>query len=293
MEGGYGGGYAAPRPEWPGANPGKFNDRLHGGNSQRRDVPTEVRDGSDIGLARNGFAKYFTDPGGLACDQGRKRIAPADSDVFAWRPSRRSLEHPGAQHREKTEGLRVVEGKPESKVYTMREKKHIRCHESKEEHGDLPRGNKIVYRDNGMRASDQPAREVDLIHEISRKARNPDLHSQRNGIGCRSLGDKAYRHPEYESGFHAVGQLVVGSGFHRGMHKKTEARNSTSICLNIDTSKAPLKSYEEKQREKMVSDAAGEVEELTRNWERSTLLDCDEAGYEDMDSDDEGRPQPA
>lgn len=285
-------GMEAPRPEWPGAVSGKFNDKLHGGNSQKRDVPTEVRDGAEIGLARNGFSKYFSDTRGLVRDTGKKSIPPRDSDVFAWRPSRRSLAAPGSDHLEKPEGLRVVE-EPERKVYTMRERKHIRCHESKEEYGDLPRGQKIVIRENGLRAHDQPAREVDLIHEMSRKVRPLDLYSQRNGVQCRTLGDKPYRHPEYESGFHAAGNLVVGCGFHRGMHKRTEPRNSTSISLNIDMNKPPLKSYEEKQHEKMIADSAEEVAELTRNWEKSTLLDCEEAGYVDIDSDDEAQPQAA
>lgn len=283
-------GMEAPRQEWPGATSSKFTDKLHGGNSQKREVPSEVRDGADIGLARNGFAKYFGDARGLDRDSGKKSIRVPDSDVFAWRPSRRSLDHPGEGHLEKPEGLRVV-AEPERKVYTMRERKHIRCHESKEEYGDLPRGNKIVFRDNGLRASDQPAREVDLIHEMSRKVRPLDLYSQRNGIQCRSMGDKPYRHPEYENGFHKAGNLVIGCGFHRGMHARTEARNSTSISLNIDMNKPPLKSYQEKQREKMLAEDADEVAELTRNWEKSTLLDCDEAGYVDIDSEDEAQPQ--
>mmetsp|Transcript_35660 Transcript_35660/g.91686 ORF Transcript_35660/g.91686 Transcript_35660/m.91686 type:complete len:256 (-) Transcript_35660:87-854(-) len=252
-----------------------------------------VRDGAMHGLARNGFGGYFTDHAGLVRDQGKKRIEPRDSDVFAWKPSRRSLAQPGHEHHEKPEGTRIVE-QPQRKVYSVRERRHIRQVESKEEIGDFPSGKNIVYRDNGLRAHDQPAREVDLIHEISRKNRPLDLISQRNGIHCRSLGDKPYRHPEYESGFHAAGEMIIGSSFARGSFKKTEARNATSVQLVIDPNKPPVKSYEEKLRERQAMEARGEVAELTRTWEADTLKDCEEAAYVDMDSDDEvGEPQAA
>eukprot|EP00435_Cladocopium_sp_Y103_P065193 s832_g27.t1 len=103
-------------------------------------------------------------------------------------------------------------------------------------------------RDNGIRAADQPAREVDVTVEMQRKARNHELDSKRNGIGCRSLGDKNYRHPEYMSRFFHSGELIVGSG-------------------------PPAKTYMEKQRERAMQEAEAEVENLTLRWEADTLKD--------------------
>lgn len=163
--------------------------------------------------------------------------------------------------------------------------------ESKEEYHDRLVGPRTTFRDNGLRAADQPAREVDISTEMNRKARTLDLRSQRNGIGCKSLGDKAYRHPEYDSGFHSAGNLVVGSSFIRGHFKKTEPRNSTSVQLVTDGSRRSVKSYEEKMREAHLMEAQREVQQLTRDWESHTLKDCEEAKWEDASDDEDGAAQ--
>ena len=41
----------------------------------------------------------------------------------------------------------------------------------------------------------------------------------------------------------------MGSSFHRGMHAKTEPRNSNSIHFELEH-RLPMKTYMEKQREK-------------------------------------------
>jgi len=277
----------APMPEWPGAVSGKFTDKLHGRDNQKRQVVSFSRDGADHGLARNGFASYFNDPSGLLPSEGRRPVPHAGgSEVCNWKPSKRSLSEPGQLHNEKPEGRRFVDDAPKQ-VFTIREKRHIRQVESKEEYGDRQIGPSSVMRDNGLRACDQPAREVDISNEMARKVRPLDLLTQRNGIECRAHGDKPYRHPEYERGFHKAGSLVVGSSFHRGHYKKTEPRNSTTIHLVMDNTKKQLKSYEEKFREQMVSEAQQEVQALTRSWETSALKDCQEAKFADIDSDDE------
>jgi len=181
-----------------------------------------------------------------------------------------------------------------TKVYSMPERRHVRQVESKEEHGDLSQAKKTVIREyNCLRAADQPAREVDISNEMARKVRTLHLEDQRNGIACRAPGDKNYRHPEYCAKFHHAGNLIVGAGFHRGMHKKTEPRNSTSIQLVIDSDRKPPKSYREKMMEKQAFEAQEEVEELTRNWETGTLKECDEKYAEPIDSDDEAPAEAA
>lgn len=281
-------GMEGPAPEWPGAVSGKFADPLHGRELCRRQVATMVKEGAPHGLARNGFARYFTDTSGLLPDEGKMQVlVKPGGEVLAWRPSRRSLSEPGSHHYEKPEGRRLVEEQPRQLRGTA-ERRHLRPAESKEaqECRDRPTGVRIVHRENGLRALDQPAREVDVSAEMARKARALDLCTQRNGVGCRSLGDKAYRQPEYETGFHAAGSLIVGSSFMRGNFKKTEPRNSTSVVLVLDTDKKHVQSYEEKFHERQVQEAQSEVQYLT-GWEVSTLKDCDEARYQDVDSDDD------
>jgi len=281
-------GMQAPTAEWHGAVSGKFTDKLHGREACRRQVDAPAKHGADHSLSRNGFGAYFTDTAGLHGNEGRRLVPHLQaSQVYDWKPSRRALSEPGAAHYEKPEGRRIPEGLPNQVVYTMREKRHLRQVESKEEYHDRPVGPRTVVRDNGLRAADQPASEVDISTEMTRKARILDLRSQRNGINCKSLGDKPYRHPEYEKGFHVGGSLIVGSSFTRGHFKKTEPRNSTSVQLVMDGPKKSTKSYEEKMREKQLQEAQAEVLHLTRSWEVDALKDCEEAGYEDPDSDDE------
>jgi len=278
----------APVPEWPGAVSRKFGDAITGNLASRRVVETGCRNGVEHGLARNGFARYFTDTDGLNPTQGKRTFEARNGEVCDWRPSRRSLSEPGCGHYEKNEGRRVVE-QPVRKIVPLREKRHIRQAASKEEFSDRPLGPRTVVRENGLRAVDQPAREVDISTEFARKGRVSDLVNQRNGFGCRALGDKSYRHPDYENNFHHVGGLIVGSTFMRGTFKKTESRSNSSVPLAVvDGDRRPAKSYEEAQRERQLFDAQAEVVALTREWEAGTLKECD-AKYEELsDSEDEG-----
>ena len=43
------------------------------------------------------------------------------------------------------------------------------------------------------------------------KARMYGLEQQRNGVGVSSLGDKAYKYPEYQNSFYKDGGLIPGS----------------------------------------------------------------------------------
>lgn len=281
-------GMQAPAPEWPVAVSGKFTDKLHGRELGRRPVDAFAKHGAEHGLARNGFGSYFADTGGLAPTQGLRAVPHLDGgEVHAWRPSKRTLTEPGALHYERAEGRRLPERVPSQKVFTICEKRHLRQVESKEEISDRPVGPKNVFRENGLRARDQPAREVDISTEMARKVRPLDLESQRNNIGCRALGDKNYRHPEYDAGFHAAGGLIIGSTGVRGHFKKTEPRNAASVHLVLDNTKRSVKSYEEKYREQQLSEAQAEVEQLTRSWEAGALRECAEAAYQDLDSEDE------
>lgn len=283
-----------PGPEWPGALPAKFSDPITGRNLQRRAVDTLCRDGPPDSVSQQGFGAYFQDHRGLIPEKSKKILFQRPSDEYQWRPTKRSLSMPGADHHEAPHGLKAVESAPPH-VFSIREKQHLRQVSSKEEHGDRPIGPKTVYRENGFRADEQIAQELDLSNEMQRKERIQHLGKQRNGLDCRSLGDKAYRHPDYESNFHHVGGLVVGSTFHRGSFKKTEARNATSIKLSVGT-KRTVRSYEDKQRERELKEEMTEVSNLTKEithqgavmpcWEKDLKLFAS-ANYEELDSDDE------
>mmetsp|Transcript_88661 Transcript_88661/g.264490 ORF Transcript_88661/g.264490 Transcript_88661/m.264490 type:complete len:299 (+) Transcript_88661:67-963(+) len=288
----------APVGEWPGATSGRFVNSFTGKPAGRRIVETGARNGAEHGIAQRGFAGYFSDTAGLIPTQGKRcdGLGPRGSEDLEWKPARRCLSEPGCQHPERPEGRRIVDKAPPRKVVSLREKRHIRQVSSREEIGDLPCGPKTVVRENGLRALDQPAREVDLCAELQRKGRPTDLYSQRNGLGCRALGDKAFRHPEYDRGFYQAGGLVAGSTFLRGTHKKTEPRNGATVALVLNETRRPLKSYAESQRELRLQEEQAEVQALTRSWEASqaqTFKEID-PDYEALsDSEDEGQEQEA
>lgn len=281
-----------PRPEWPGAVSAKFCDSISAKPLGRQRIQTNVRNGSEISLARQGFGSYFTDTMGLIPSESKRIVGEKPSDVFEWRPCKRPLSQPGADHYTKPEGRRPVDVPP-GKPLAIRERRHLRQVESKEEYLDRPVGAKTVIRDHGRRAADEHAKEVDLSYEMQRKVVHYDLGKARNGIGCVALGDKAYRHPEYESTFFKAGGLVVGSTFQRGNFPKSAVRNSSSVQLVLmNGKKGPVKSFKEKEAEQQANDARNEVKELTLKWETATLKDCD-AAWENPDSDDEvASPEP-
>jgi len=241
-----------------------FTDRLTGKPAARRIIATDCRHGDDTSLTRQGFGRYFTDQEGLRPAESKRMIPQPQSDVHKWRPARRTLSEPGAMHFEKREGLKKVEPPP-PKVFSIRERRHLRQVASKEEHDDRPVGPKTVYRGNGYRAADQVAQETDIQNEMQRKQRPLDLLSQRNGIYAKSLGDKPYRHPEYENRFHHAGGLIIGSTGIRGNFPKNEARNATSIKID-DAPRKKVLCYEDRQKEKELRDAHNEVANLTKSF---------------------------
>merc|ERR1719329_1380066 len=120
------------------------------------------------------MGSYFADTNGLVTNEGKRLFHCPATEVHEWRPSRRSLAQPGGGLGEKAEGRRIVE-QPLGKTTAIRERRHIRQTSSLEEYGDRPYGPKVVCRDNGLRAADQPAREVDIGGEMARKNRPLDL----------------------------------------------------------------------------------------------------------------------
>merc|ERR1712014_361531 len=103
----------------------------------------------------------------------------------------------------------------------------------------------------------------------------------------------AYKHPEYSGDFYKIGELVVGSGFQRGHYKKTLPRNATSVQLVEVQRKPGAKTFEQRQQELEAYETRTEVEELTRNWEKSVLKTTQAANYQEpSDSEDEATPAP-
>jgi len=284
------------QPEWTGQFSSKFCERGTGKPSSKRIVETHIRNGNDASLAQNGFGQYASDLRGLVNSESKKIMPSVGSQVFDWRPSKRPLSQPGGDHFVKPEGRRNQDGVGEApgKALAIRERRHIRQVESKEEHGDRPVGPQAVLRPNGLRAAEQPAREVDLSYEMQRKVPHYSMREARNGIGCKAHGDKAYKHPEYSDRFYQMGNLVVGAGFHRGGFKRTEPRNATSVVLAEVQRKEGAKTFDEKQADMLAYEARAEVEELTMKWERHVLKTTATAQYEEpSDSEDEASGAPA
>lgn len=271
--------------DWAGSTSQKYFDRNTNRVMCRKIVPTGNRNGDPSSLARQGLGGFAADTSGLIQNEGKRYIDVPGSEVYLWKPSKRSLEHPGTHHFAKPEGRRTIERKV-VQVKSIPEKLHIRQVESKQEIGDLPRGTAQVYRANGFRAVDQQAQETDISGLMQGKSRKCDhLLAQRNGMGCKSLGDKPYKHPEYQTNFFQAGEFAVGSSFVRGHHKKTEARNSTNwqqFAGADSDQKRQVITYEEKQRRAQGIEAQQEVADLTALWERGTLKECDPK-YEDLE----------
>jgi hypothetical protein len=270
---------------------GQFSAKFTEGTSAyprgKKCVETNIRNGDATGLARNGFGQYYTDTQGLIGCESKKVSPIPGSDVMQWKPSKRSLAAPGTDHYIKPEGRRGTEPAP-GRAVNIREKRHIRQVESKEEVTDRPVGPMTVYRENGLRAAEQPAREVDITLEMQRKVPIRSVLEMRNGIGVAVHGDKGYRHPEYSNRFHQMGELVIGSSFSRGHYKKTLPRNATSVQLVEVQRKEGAMTFEERQQRDEMVEAQTEVKELTRNWERSVLKTTEAAKYDEpSDSEDE------
>lgn len=250
-------------------------------------VETNIRNGGETSLARQGFGAYASDVRGLIGQESKKILQFPGSQVFEWKSSKRSLSQPGAEHFVKPEGRAATEPAP-GKALAIKEKRHIRQVESKEEHSDRPVGPRTIVRPNGLRAADQPAREVDITYEMQRKVPHYSLHEMRSGIDCKAYGDKPYKHPEYSDRFFKMGHLVVGSGFTRGHYKKTEPRNAISVQLAEVVRKEGAMTFDERQAAMAAYEARSEVEELTKNWERSVLKTTPAAAYDEpSDSENE------
>lgn len=275
-------------PEWAGQHSAKFTNSHSIHPRGKKTVETNIRNGDETGLARNGFGQYFCDTRGLIGSESKKIVSVPPSDVMHWRPSKRTIDHPGTDHHVKPEGRRLVETAP-GKALGIREKRHVRQVESKEEVTDRPVGPQTVYRENGLRAAEQPAREVDISLEMQRKVAIHNVLDRRNGIGVKVQGDKGYKHPEFSDRFFQTGEIIVGSSFHRGHYKKTLPRNATCVQLAQVQRKEGAMTFEERTQMMQAYEARTEVEELTRNWEKDVLNICAAAKYDEpSDSEDEG-----
>jgi len=289
MEAGGEAGAVNGHPAWPGSASSKWMDRSTGCVRGLRAVPSKARDGDGRNLTSLGLGGFFEHRDEAGVRTSRRHLPTHPSETYEWTPMRRHLEEPGSRHPpERRGGIRQVAffgGLPKP----FPEKRHVRQVESKHEFGDVPQGISMVYRDNGLRAGDQPAKEVDLSHEMARKRVLRRLPPRRNDIGCASLGDKAYKHPEYSVGFHQAEGHTVGSTFLRGSVSRSQKRNAAtwqSVGAEISGTRTGTL-YKDARRERLKEEATLSVEALT-GWAGQTLKECG-IPYEEPDDSDAER----
>lgn len=113
-----------------------------------------------------------------------------------------------ARKEPKTESVKMINFEPIPKKDAP-ERRHLRdAHDSLlgPTH-DNPKQGLLPF----AQANKKSAKEYKQETVMTQKKRIMDLYDQRNGLALQSLGDKNYKHPDYEPGFFKDGGLITGS----------------------------------------------------------------------------------
>ena len=116
------------------------------------------------------------------------------------------------------------------------------------------------------------------------------MYDQRNGLPLTSLGDKNYKHPEYQPGFFKDGGLVAGS-----TNKLRIASGGSGKTIDfysgLKLDQGPLnpgrKTWSQAVKEQQLNEELDAVGSL-RDWEKNTLREVDPKFEVEDDSDEEG-----
>ena len=114
------------------------------------------------------------------------------------------------------------------------------------------------------------------------------MYNQRNGLPLTSLGDKNYKHPEYQPGFFKDGGLVAGS-----TNKLRIASGGSGKTIDfysgLKLDQGPLnpsrKTWTQAVKEQQLNEELDAVGSL-KDWERNTLREVDPAFEVDDDSEE-------
>lgn len=112
---------------------------------------------------------------------------------------------------------------------------------------------------------DGTSKEANLERGMGRKQRIDELDNQRNHLGVTSLGDKAYKFPEYSDKFFKEGGLAVGSSI--------QARK-TQVLIVKASDQVQNRTKGTTWKDKCRKDELDEEEEAVKSlslWEQTTL----------------------
>lgn len=124
---------------------------------------------------------------------------------------------------------------------------------------------------------------------MTQKKRTKCLYDQRNGLPLQSLGDKNYKHPDYEPGFFKEGGLITGS---TNTLKMKSSGNGKAIDFysGLKLDQGPLnpnrKTWTQAVKEQTLNEELAAVDSL-KDWERGTLKEVDPNYEVDDDSEKE------
>jgi hypothetical protein len=176
--------------EWGGAVSQKFN-------TSKRHLPNPTVDEKTHPLFSLGSKRHFD---------------PKNSEEFKWKPSLVPNHNKDAPRPEKKTGVKKIDtgflGKDEK---PRAERRHANTEapapwESQKTGDDALGGKQTFIHDN---------RKTQKEHEVEKnmgmKKRTGTMYEARNGLPMKSLGDKIYSAPEYQSGFFRDGGLIAGS----------------------------------------------------------------------------------
>ena len=119
------------------------------------------------------------------------------------------------------------------------------------------------------------------------------MYDQRNGLPLTSLGDKNYKHPEYQTGYFKDGGLIVGSTNKLRMASGGSGK-AIDFYSGLKLDQGPLnpnrKTWAEAVKEQQLNEELDAVGSL-KDWERGTLKEVD-PNYEVDDDSDEEKQEP-
>jgi len=153
---------------------------------------------------------------------------------------------------------------PPQKRYGHRERQHLHSRESR--HHDYNKTSTRTFSE----ANHASHREHFLEKEMGQKSAVGDLYDMRNGLAVTSLGDKAYKNPEYSGTFYKDGGLIAGSSIQERKAKPDSYTLPKHITFPLNPDRV---TWKDKEKFEMIGEEKKAVRELD-DWEQTTLKEA-------------------